>query len=207
VTLASSDCRARPPDTSWTLAFDDEVSSDLSDTSKWTVGSLSFGGLTGSTHYHSRQYGSYILPENAQIHDGALDLTANNIPVTDRDVPSIGTIPCTEGMVHTKNKFSRTGGYFETCAKFPNGKGLWPAFWLAAQNGNWPPEMDIAEWFGHHRLARLRHVVDDYRRLPPRRSFPTRSRSTTSPCTPPRHNSRPIRHRDHGLRCNVRSHG
>jgi hypothetical protein len=98
VTLASSDCRASR-DTRRTLAFDDEFSSDLSDTSKWTVGSLPFGGLNGSTHDHNRQYGSYILPENAQIHDGALDLTANNIPVTDRDVASIGTIPYTEGMV------------------------------------------------------------------------------------------------------------
>lgn len=148
VTLRSTDCRASAPDTNRTLAFDDEFSSGTIDTSKWTAGSLPFGGLNGSTHYHNRQYGSYILPENAQVHDGTLDLIANDIPVTDPDVPSIGTIPYTEGMVHTKNKFSRTGGYFEICAKFPNGKGLWPAFWLAAQNGNWPPEMDIAEWFG-----------------------------------------------------------
>lgn len=148
VTLASTDCRASAPDTGRTLAFDDEFSSDTIDTSKWTAGSLPFGGLNGSTHYHNRQYGSYILDENAHVHDGTLDLIANNVPVTNPDVPSIGTIPYTEGMVHTKNKFSRTGGYFEICAKFPNGKGLWPAFWLAAQNGNWPPEMDIAEWFG-----------------------------------------------------------
>jgi len=99
------------------------------------------GGLNGSTHYHNRQYGSYILPQNFVVKDGVASLMANSVPVTDPDVPSIGTIPYSEAMMHTKAKFSRTGGYFEICAKFP-------AFSLAAQNGNWPPEMDIAEWFG-----------------------------------------------------------
>ncbi len=148
VAIQASGCRGSAQDSSRTLAFDDEFDAGTIDATRWTVGALPFSGLNGSTHYHNRQYGSYVLPENAKADDGVLDLIANNVPVTDPDVPSIGTIPYTEGMIHTKGKFSRTGGYFEICAKFPNGKGLWPAFWLASQNGNWPPEMDIAEWFG-----------------------------------------------------------
>lgn len=141
-------CRATPADTSRTLAFDDEFSGGSIDTAKWNVGVLPFGGYRGSTHYHNSQYGSYVQASNSYTQDGVLNLTTDNTPVTAPDVPAIGTIPYTEGMIHTKNLFSRTGGYFEICAKFPAGKGLWPAFWLAAQNGNWPPEMDIAEWFG-----------------------------------------------------------
>jgi uncharacterized repeat protein (TIGR01451 family) len=143
---AANRCQGSAPDTSRTLAFDDEFNGDSVDTTKWTTGTLPFGGVGGSTHYHNAQYGSYILPENVTESDGDANLIANNVPVTVTD--PVGTFNYTEGMMHTKGKFSRTGGYFEICAKFPEGKGLWPAFWLAAQNGNWPPEMDIAEWFG-----------------------------------------------------------
>jgi len=148
IAIAAEGCRGAPPDPARSLVFDDEFNSDTIDASKWTTGALPFGGLNGSTHYHNRQYGSYILPQNLIVKEGVASLMANNVPVTDPDVPSIGTIPYSEAMMHTKGKFSRTGGYFEICAKFPAGRGLWPAFWLAAENGNWPPEMDIAEWFG-----------------------------------------------------------
>ncbi|MGR6973856.1 family 16 glycosylhydrolase [Streptomyces cynarae] len=145
---APKDCRSTPVDTGRSLAFDDEFNGPAIDTAKWNVGSLPFGGYKGSTHYHNTQYGSYVEAANSTVHRGVLDLTTDDVPVTDPDVPAIGTIPYTEGMVHTKGKFARAGGYFEICARFPAGKGLWPAFWLAAQDGQWPPEMDVAEWFG-----------------------------------------------------------
>ena len=144
----SSSCRSSQADAGRSLVFDDEFDGSSIDTTKWNVGTLPFGGYKGSTHYHNTQYGSYIEPQNSYQSDGVLNLTTDDVPVTDPDVPAIGTIPYTEGMIQSKDKFSRTGGYFEICAKFPAGRGLWPAFWLAAQNGNWPPEMDVAEWFG-----------------------------------------------------------
>lgn len=145
---AAADCRQQAPDPSRDLLFDDEFDGPSVDTSKWTNGTLPFSGLDGSKHYHNRQYGSYVEPGNAVTRDGVLDLTTNDVPVTDPDVPAIGTIPYTEGMVTTKGTFATTGGYFEICAKFPAGRGMWPAFWLAAANGQWPPEIDVAEWFG-----------------------------------------------------------
>jgi beta-glucanase (GH16 family) len=144
--VTAATCKGAAPDPSRTLAFDDEFTTDTVDPTKWTRDALPFGGYQGSTHYHNTQYGSYIIPENLTQHDGLADLQTNNVPITPTDPPL--TFKYTEAMMHTKGKFSRTGGYFEICAKFPQGKGLWPAFWLAAQNGNWPPEMDIAEWFG-----------------------------------------------------------
>jgi beta-glucanase (GH16 family) len=146
--VAQPDCRTATPDPSRAMEFDDEFDGSTIDTSKWNVGSLPFAGLNGSTHYHNQQYGSYVEAKNSVVKHGVLNLTSNDTPVTNPDVPSIGTIPYTEGMVNTKGKFTMTGGYVEMCAKFPSGKGLWPAFWMGAQSGQWPPEMDIAEWFG-----------------------------------------------------------
>jgi beta-glucanase (GH16 family) len=148
ISVAAPSCRNAPPDTSSQLLFNDEFTGNSIDTSKWNVGVLPFAGYDGSTHYHNKQYASYIVPQDSYVKDGVLNLTTNNIPVTNPDVPAIGTIPYTEGMINTKGKFSVTGGYFEICAKFPAGKGMWPAFWLAAENGVWPPEIDVAEWFG-----------------------------------------------------------
>ncbi len=141
-------CRSEQADASRTLVFDDEFSSDSVDPTRWTRDELPFRGQNGSRHKHNTQYGSYILPENTVVENGVLNLIANDEPVTNPDVPELGTIPYSEGMIHSKGKFSRVGGYFEMCAKMPQGKGLWPAFWLAAEDGQWPPEMDIVEWFG-----------------------------------------------------------
>lgn len=148
IAVTPAACQDSKPDPSRQLLFADEFSGGSIDTSKWNVGVLPFGGYDGSQHYHNQQYGSYIVPQDSFIKDGTLNLTTGNTPVTNPDVPAIGTIPYTEGMINGKGKFSVNGGYFEICARFPAGKGLWPAFWLAAQDGDWPPEIDVAEWFG-----------------------------------------------------------
>ncbi len=52
-------------------------------------------------------------------------------------------------MINTYGTFSQTYGYFEIDAKVPSGQGLWPAFWMLPQSGNWPPEIDVLELLGH----------------------------------------------------------
>ena len=141
--------RATTVDSTRTLAFDDEFSSDAAlDTTKWNDGVLPFAGLSGSTHIAGAQSGSYIQAQNATLQGGALNLLTTNVPVTNPDVPTLGTIPYGEGYVDTFGKFSRTGGYFEICAKFPQGQGLWPGFSLAAASGSATPHVDVAQWFG-----------------------------------------------------------
>ncbi len=47
------------------------------------------------------------------------------------------------GMI--RSKWSGRYGVFEASMKVPSGRGTWPAFWLAAEDGGWPPEIDAVE--------------------------------------------------------------
>jgi beta-glucanase (GH16 family) len=52
------------------------------------------------------------------------------------------------GILTTQNSFAQKYGYFEIRAKVPVGTGVWPAFWLLANDGGWPPELDVMEGRG-----------------------------------------------------------
>ena len=44
-----------------------------------------------------------------------------------------------------RSRWTGRYGVFEIEMKVPRGRGLWPAFWLVADNGGWPPEIDVVE--------------------------------------------------------------
>jgi len=52
------------------------------------------------------------------------------------------------GILTTQGSFSQKYGYFEIRSKIPVGTGVWPAFWMLADNGGWPPEVDVMEGRG-----------------------------------------------------------
>jgi beta-glucanase (GH16 family) len=52
------------------------------------------------------------------------------------------------GILTTQSHFSQKYGYFEIRSKIPVGTGVWPAFWLLADDGAWPPEIDVMEGRG-----------------------------------------------------------
>jgi beta-glucanase (GH16 family) len=55
----------------------------------------------------------------------------------------------TSGILTTYHSFMQLYGYFELEAKFPAGKGYWPAFWMIPKGTMaTPPEIDIVEVLG-----------------------------------------------------------
>lgn len=52
------------------------------------------------------------------------------------------------GRLSTWPTLAQTYGYFEIRAKIPEGRGYWPAFWLAPATSGWPPEIDVMEAYG-----------------------------------------------------------
>ena len=75
--------------------------------------------------------------------DGALRIRA--APAPESASALIGQANWTSGLVHSKNSFAQTYGYFEMRALLPAEAGTWPAFWLLSADGQWPPEIDVVE--------------------------------------------------------------
>lgn len=70
----------------------------------------------------------------------------------------------TSGMLssHGKGGFSQQYGYFEMRAQLPEGKGMWPAFWLLADHGKWPPELDVMESIGSKNNYAVQSIHSKY---------------------------------------------
>jgi beta-glucanase (GH16 family) len=150
-TAATADGRcapgtATPPtSTTWRQTFGDEFDTTTLDESKWNT-YMDFAGARGK-YQHNDAYLSYALEKNIVLDgDGTLKLRADKETVVGTD--PVGTWDYSEGFIASHDKFYQRYGYWEICARYPAGKGLWPAFWTAAQNRTWPDEFDIAEWFG-----------------------------------------------------------
>jgi len=86
---------------------------------------------------------------------GVNPFSVNNGILTIKAAPASSTVKSqtgynyTSGVLTTQGQFSQQYGYFEVRAKTPSGgQGLWPAFWMLADSGNWPPELDILEAIG-----------------------------------------------------------
>jgi beta-glucanase (GH16 family) len=81
-----------------------------------------------------------------RVHDGILSIVASRTPAELK--PVLFNNEYTSGILTTQGSFSQKYGYFEIRAKIPIGTGVWPAFWLLADGGGWPPEIDILEGRG-----------------------------------------------------------
>ncbi len=81
------------------------------------------------------------------ISNGALEIRGE--PAPPRALPFIWGRRYVSGLITTKFSFSQLYGVFEIRARLPQGRGLWPAFWLLPADGGWPPEIDVFEALGH----------------------------------------------------------
>jgi len=123
--------------------------------------------LDTTGYWNSLDSNGYSLPSNGEqewyinanyaptasvtpwtVNNGILTLTA--APASSSIQPLIDGYQYTSGMITTDKSFSQTYGYFEERAQLPAGQGLWPAFWLLDENGQWPPEIDAVEQLGNN---------------------------------------------------------
>lgn len=78
--------------------------------------------------------------------DGVLSIVASRTPPALKEV--LFGNEYISGILTTQGSFSQKFGYFEIRAKIPVGRGVWPAFWMLADDGGWPPEIDVMEGRG-----------------------------------------------------------
>jgi beta-glucanase (GH16 family) len=81
-----------------------------------------------------------------KVRDGVLSIVASRTPPALKSV--LFNNEYISGILTTQSSFSQKYGYFEIRSKIPVGTGVWPAFWLLADDGGWPPEIDVMEGRG-----------------------------------------------------------
>lgn len=81
-----------------------------------------------------------------RVRDGLLSIVASRTPPELKEV--LFNNEYVSGILITQGSFAQKFGYFEIRAKVPAGQGVWPAFWMLADNGGWPPEIDVLEGRG-----------------------------------------------------------
>jgi beta-glucanase (GH16 family) len=121
------------------LVFSDEFNSQTLDESKWTT-CWSYGCAT--THPSVWYTDTHVL-----LGTGFVRLKADDVAQYEHE----RSIPYTSGMLSTGGgpdgsppRFTAQYGYFEIRARVPEGRGLWPAFWMLTPAQE-PPEIDVME--------------------------------------------------------------
>ncbi|WP_421381937.1 glycoside hydrolase family 16 protein [Bacillus salacetis] len=116
----------------WTLVWHDEFSEEAS-----------------MTNWNEQDWPSdkneelqYYSPSNVEVKDGHLVIESKKEKFRGREY--------TSGAVTTENKFQFRYGMVEIRAKLPQGKGLFPAFWMVPSEENWLPEINIMDFLGQN---------------------------------------------------------
>ena len=121
-----------PQKAGWRLTFDDEFSGSALDSRKWTCSEGTF-----PTREEPLQY---FLPSDVSVGHGHLRITSEQ--------NSSHGASFTSGEIHTQDKFCQRYGRLETRCRFPKTPGAWSAVYLLPADGEWPPEIDVAEFIG-----------------------------------------------------------
>lgn len=120
------------------LIFSDEFNDGVVNTNKWsfcypwTNRDGCYNATTGEQQIYLRR--------NVTEENGTLRLTARKEKVNGRLY--------TSGMISSHKSFKHRYGYLEARIKFPEGKGMWGAFWNLPYPVTWPPEIDVVEVLG-----------------------------------------------------------
>jgi len=133
------------PGLDWKLVWSDEFKKDNIDSDNWNFQVVEAGRFNDEWQRYTNS------SNNAYIDNDCLVIKA----IHESDVH--GMDQYTSARLHTANKQSWTYGRIAARIKLPQGKGIWPAFWMLGANINenggdtpWPQsgEIDILELYG-----------------------------------------------------------
>lgn len=123
-----------------TLVWSDEFNDAALDPDVWffETGDGSQYGIPGWGNNELQWY----LPDNAELVDGALRITAKRESSNGKNY--------TSARLNTRDRIAVRYGRIEARIKLPGGQGLWPAFWMLPQDnvyGTWAAsgEIDVME--------------------------------------------------------------
>jgi beta-glucanase (GH16 family) len=139
-TLAVFDNAPVNPGSALTLVWSDEFDGARLDPETWffQTGDGTDEGIPGWGNNELQFY----LPDNAQISDGTLKITAHR--------EQVGAFQFTSARIITRDRVAVRYGRIEARMRLPGGQGIWPAFWMMPQDslyGGWAAsgEIDVME--------------------------------------------------------------
>jgi beta-glucanase (GH16 family) len=103
----------------------------------------------GCTNFGNHQEAEWYLPSQVKVSGGVVRLIAQREKTV--GITSTGkrkVYGCRSGMITSYPGFKFEYGFVQVVAKIPHANGLWPALWLAAADGQYPPEIDMLESWG-----------------------------------------------------------
>jgi beta-glucanase (GH16 family) len=125
--------------------WEDEFDGEELDTAKWRV-EEGTGGIYGLNDWGNNE-AQYYKKENVSVKNGVLTIRVKK--------ERAGNKKYTSSRISTNGKFAIAApGRVEARIKMPEGKGMWPAFWMLGEGfpkaNPWPRcgEIDIAEMRG-----------------------------------------------------------
>ncbi len=134
-----------PPD-GYELVWSDEFDGATIDPANWTYDIGGWGWGNGEAQYYTDR------PENARLQDGLLVIEGRQERFEEAYY--------TSARLKTQGLIEFQYGYLEARIKVPEGRGMWPAFWMLGADfgrndddpttSNWPEvgEIDIMEYVG-----------------------------------------------------------
>jgi beta-glucanase (GH16 family) len=103
----------------------------------------------GCTNYGNPMETEWYLPSQVKVSGGRVRLIAQRVKTIGRTSTGKRKVyECRSGMITSYPGFKFEYGTVQVVAKIPHANGLWPALWLAAADGQYPPEMDMVESWG-----------------------------------------------------------
>jgi beta-glucanase (GH16 family) len=103
----------------------------------------------GCTNFGNPMETEWYLPSQVKVSGGVVHLVAQR----KRTIGTTSTgkrkrYECRSGMITSYPGLKFEYGFVQVVAKIPHANGLWPALWLSAANGKYPPEIDMLESWG-----------------------------------------------------------